>query len=112
VPEGLRGRVCEAWVQHVRRLNWAEAREVLATEIERLRCTQRKELLHLLDDSENYEVAGPSGTVYQVEVEAWWEDTPSENLHVLVAVDDGGWSAFKPICDAFIVAPDGSFVGE
>jgi hypothetical protein len=30
---------------------------------------------------------------------------------VVVAVDDGGLSAFKPMCDDFIVAPDGSFVG-
>jgi hypothetical protein len=93
-------------------MNKAEAREVLAAAIERLRSTPRDSLLRLIDESVNYEVTGPSGTVYQVELEAWWDDRPSENLRVVVAVDDEGWSAFKPICDDFIVAPDGSFVGE
>jgi hypothetical protein len=93
-------------------MNKAEAREVLAAAIERLRSTPRDNLLRLIDESVNYEVTGPSGTVYQVELEAWWDDRPSENLRVVVAVDDGGWSAFKPISDDVIVAPDGSFVGE
>jgi hypothetical protein len=93
-------------------MNKGEAREVLATAIERLRSTPREELLRLIDESENYEVTGRSGTAYQVELQAWWDDRPSENLRMVVAVDDGGWSAFKPISDDFIVAPDGSFVGE
>jgi hypothetical protein len=28
------------------------------------------------------------------------------------AIDDGGWRSFAPLADDFIVAPDGSFVGE
>jgi hypothetical protein len=31
---------------------------------------------------------------------------------VLASIDDGGWSAFIPLTDDFIIAPDGSFVGE
>jgi len=34
------------------------------------------------------------------------------DVRVLVAVDDGGMYAFKPLTDSFILAPDGSFVGE
>jgi hypothetical protein len=33
-------------------------------------------------------------------------------VHVLGAIDDGGLRAFVPLCDDFIMAPDGSFVGE
>jgi hypothetical protein len=29
-----------------------------------------------------------------------------------VSIDDGGWRAFLPWTDSFIIAPDGSFVGE
>jgi hypothetical protein len=48
-----------------------------------------------------------------VETEAFWDDRKHGHLRVLVAVDDGrGWSAVSPVCDNFIIAPDGSFIGE
>jgi hypothetical protein len=31
---------------------------------------------------------------------------------VFALIDDGGWRSFKPMGEDFIVAPDGSFVGE
>jgi len=31
---------------------------------------------------------------------------------VIVALDDGGWSAISPMSDDFIMAPDGGFVSE
>ena len=35
------------------------------------------------------------------------------NLRVIVTIDDGTFrAAFRPITKGFIVAPDGSFVGE
>ena len=42
-----------------------------------------------------------------------WDD-PGEhrNLRVMVSVDDGGWRSFAPLSDDFIVAPDGTFIGE
>jgi hypothetical protein len=58
------------------------------------------------------EVAGPSGAIYQLEVQAFWDDKRSRHLRVLASIDDGGWSAFIPLTDDFIIAPDGSFVGE
>jgi len=30
----------------------------------------------------------------------------------LVSIDDGGWRAFFPTTESFIMAPNGSFVGE
>jgi len=46
-------------------------------------------------------------------VQAFW-DSPRQpgNLRVIVAIDDGGWRAFRPLSADFIVASDGSFVGE
>lgn len=55
---------------------------------------------------------GASGTEYQVEIEAVWDDRPGHNLRVLMSIDDGGLRAFAPMTDDFIVAPDGGFVGE
>jgi len=31
---------------------------------------------------------------------------------VIVTVDDGGWRAFVPLGESFILAQDGTFVGE
>ena len=55
---------------------------------------------------------GASGTEYQVEIEAVWDDRPEHNLRILMSIDDGGLRAFVPMTDDFIVTPDGSFVGE
>jgi hypothetical protein len=55
---------------------------------------------------------GESGTRYQAEIEVVWDDKRDGNLRVFAAIDDGGWRAFAPLTNSFIVAPDGSFVGE
>ena len=59
------------------------------------------------------QITGASGVEYQVEIEALWDDRKAEHLRLVVSIDDGrGWRAFMPLADSFIVAPDGSFVGE
>ena len=89
-----------------------EAREILAGVISELRTRSREDLRALLGSPYTQEIAGPSETTYQVEVQAFWDDKSERNLRVLGSIDDGGFSAFKPLTDDFIVAPDGSFVGE
>ena len=76
------------------------------------RLSYQKLCTRFLDDSECVENRGDSGVVYQVETEAMWDDPEDRNLRVRVAVDDGGWSAWCPLTEDFIVAPDGSFMGE
>jgi hypothetical protein len=39
-------------------------------------------------------------------------DGVGDNLRVMVSMDDGGWRAFLPLTDGFIIRPDGSFAGE
>ena len=53
-----------------------------------------------------------SGGEYQVEIEAFWDDRKRENIRVLFSIDDGGWRAYYPMTEDFIIAKDGSFVGE
>ena len=66
-----------------------------------------------LRESDEYTVVAESGVQYQVEVQAFW-DRPRQpgDLRVIIAIDDGGWRAFRPLSTDFIVASDGSFVGE
>ncbi|HEU4450134.1 MAG TPA: hypothetical protein VFR63_09185 [Gaiellaceae bacterium] len=90
-----------------------EARRILRDEVSKLRAQSYAELRDaLLDSPRTFEVVGESGTRYQVEAEAIWDGGRGGDLRVLAAVDDGGWRALKPLTESFIVASDGSFVGE
>ena len=61
---------------------------------------------------ETHEVLGESGAVYQVETQVFWDGPPDDDVRVIASIDDGGWSAFMPMSQDFIMAPDGGFVGE
>ena len=89
-----------------------KARVVLARALRPYRAKSYAELRGLIGQVDAHEVANPDGTDIQIEIEAFWNIRPDGNICVLGSVDDGGWSAFSPLCDSFIVAPDGSFVGE
>jgi hypothetical protein len=96
----------------VDRVDKPEARSILRELLDELRRSTYAELKKRLDEVEVREVVGSSGAVYQVEIEAFWDDKRQGNLRVLAAIDGGGWRAFAPLTDSFIVAPDGGFVGE
>jgi hypothetical protein len=95
-------------------MNEVEARAVLTAELQKYRTRSYKDLMRLVDDRDDYPVTATSGVVYQMDVQAFWDDPnkPNTNLRVAGAIDDGGPSAIVPMCDSFIVAPDGAFVGE
>ncbi len=57
----------------------------------------------LLEEEERREVVAPSGTVYSVVIEAVDVDEHINEAIVLVMVDDGGWSAFKPLVEQITV---------
>lgn len=88
------------------------ALEVVAAELKKLRAKSYAELQPLTKAVIDKEVLGSDGKKYAVEIQAVWDDKKHKNLRVLCLVDDGGWRAFMPLSDAFIIAPDGSFVGE
>ncbi len=94
----------------------AEARSILTDALDRLRTVAFEDLVaRYLDDVDTTVVTGPSGTVYQLEIEAFWDDPrrPGENLRVMVAIDDGrGWRSISPLTSSFIITPAGAFVGE
>jgi hypothetical protein len=62
--------------------------------------------------SKTMEIVGSDGKRYQVQTEAFWDSKKNGPIRVMVLVDDGGLAAFKPLARDFIIAPDGSFVGE
>lgn len=91
----------------------AEATQLLASELAESRQRSYEELAARVDSPKRtVEVVGPSGTRYYVDVMVCWDDGPDRNVRVIGAIDDGRARAFVPLTDAFMKAPDGSFVGE
>jgi len=94
-------------------MNNVEAKTILAEEIARYRQRSYQELLALLDQSESCERTAASGTVYQIQMQVFYDEEPKRTLRVVGMIDDGGLRTFiSPLSDDFIIAPDGSFVGE
>ena len=90
-----------------------EARTLVEQALQVLREQPYEALVErLLNKQKVSEIVSASGTRYQIEVTAFWDSPKNRNLRVLGAIDDGGWRAFKPLSTDFIMAPDGSFVGE
>jgi hypothetical protein len=96
-------------------MNKQEAMDLLAREIARVRSMQYIELVTLIDSSQIFEREGPSGCVYQIEIEAFW-DNPREsygNVRVIGSIDDGRLPrSFLPLTIDFIKDPDGHSVGD
>jgi uncharacterized protein VirK/YbjX len=91
-----------------------EAKEILKEHINRLRKLHYSELCKYLeaDNIDTPEAVGKTGTKYQLEIQAVWDDKKEGHLRVMVCIDDGGWRAFFPMSDDFIIAPNGAFVDE
>ena len=90
-----------------------EAASTLSQHLAQYRGRSYNELSVLVDGPpETAEIVAPSGIRYQVEVLIVWDSKPGQNIRVLGSIDDGGWRALMPQNDDFIMAPDGSFVGE
>lgn len=98
---------------HDWRVNDEEATKILDDMVADLRRKPYGTLVdQYLHESDTRTVAAESGVQYQVEVQAFWDGRQPGNLRVIIAIDDGGWRAFRPLSTDFIVASDGSFVGE
>ena len=111
----------------VSEMDEVEAGQVLERELEPLRALSYDELRARMPrvrrriwfvsiveggDPEVREVQGESGTWYQVAFEVVWDGAEGGDIRVLASIDAGGRSALHPMTSGFILAPDGTFVGE
>lgn len=89
-----------------------EASHLLTEALARYRALPYSDLRARIGDAVSIEGVGADGPKYQIEVNFDWDDRPGGDIRVMGSIDDGGWRAFFPLCDSFIMAPDGRFVGE
>ena len=85
---------------------------VLNDRLKTLRQYAYQDLVKLIGRSDTITAVGEDGKTYQLESQVFWAHKKGGDVLVMVAVDDGGWRAFKPLSDGFIMAPDGTIVGE
>lgn len=91
-----------------------EARSLLQREIERYRLTAYKDLVRQINDQrlDTYVILGKSGTEYQIEVHGFWDDKKDGAVRMIMAIDGGPISAYRPVNRDFIKAPNGALIGE
>jgi hypothetical protein len=85
---------------------------ILHDEVVRLRALAYEVLVAKIGKHEHRKVPGSNGKEYQISVDVFWDSHKNGDVRVIVAIDDGGFSALVPTVEDFIKAPDGSFVGE
>ena len=69
-------------------------------------------LPHVEAEPITFEFVADDGTDCQVEINVFRDDKPDCDIRVMFAIDDGGWRACVPVTDDFVIAHDGTFVGE
>jgi hypothetical protein len=94
-------------------MNGNEARAVLEAHLESYRSAPYRDLVALIARGpDTAEIRGASAARYQLEIVAVWDSAAGGDVHIIVSIDDGGWRAFVPVTDGFIMRPDGSLVGD
>jgi hypothetical protein len=92
-------------------VNREHARRVLAQELEQYSGVSYAQLVGAIGDLRAYEVASGKDTPYQVEIQVVWDARLGGAIRILGAIDDGGWSAFNPLCDDLLVMPENEILG-
>jgi hypothetical protein len=88
------------------------ARAIAEDMLKELRKLSYGELAKLVGEVSCDRIKRPDGEEYQVETEARWDSKTGGDIRVIVAVDGPGASAFIPLTETFIMAANGSFIGE
>jgi len=88
--------------------------DITADRLKALRRLSYADLLQRRGETPCDVVIGRDGKEYQVETLVSWDELgkKSGNLRVMVLVDGGGVSSLKPLLGAFVIGPDGAFIGE
>ena len=89
-----------------------EARQLLDAQLEEWRHRPYEELSREVGRWRRFETTGQSGAWYQGNIQVFWNDRQTGAVRVIGSIDDGGWRTFVPVTHDFILAPDGSILGE
>jgi hypothetical protein len=89
-------------------MNNDEAKTIAALEGRKLRGLPYEDLRErLLDQRVDSDMVGHSGERYHLQLEAFFDDSESGDLRVVVSVDDGGLRTVWPVTDSFTITTEG-----
>ena len=89
-----------------------EAHTVLSEQLLPYRGEGYTALQRLLAEGDIFEIRGPSGAAYRLQIEAVWDDRPGGTLRVFGLLEDGeGLGAFAPVTGEFTIASTGAIIG-
>jgi ribosomal protein S28E/S33 len=88
-------------------MNNTEARTILDEHVRQWEQRSYDELSRLIAAKhiETFEQTGASGSVYQIAIQFFWDDSPGGAIRVAGAIDDGGIRAYLPLCSSALVYP-------
>jgi hypothetical protein len=86
------------------------AKLALSDQLDDFRRRSYQALVNEIGSLSVIEVENPSGHPYQIEIQIMWDHKPGGDIRVMGGIDDGGWSAFSPLVESFIITPDGRFL--
>ena len=89
-----------------------EAKAIAESELESYRAMPYELIAAKIGYPESFERQSSDGHSYQVEFHCFYDDSYDRNIRVICNVSYSGWTYFSPVSDDFIIAPDGSFIGE
>src|SRR5438067_9579643 len=88
-------------------MNREEATNIVRQELLKFRHKTYPELRRLVGTRmPTVVITGASGTEYQVAIQVHWDGKRDGNIRVLGLIDDGGWRAFVPLTEDFIIGSD------
>jgi len=99
-------------------MNNEEAKKLLRVAIQKYRDKTYSELELLVESdlklqhSHHEEIKIKNSAQYQIQITAIWDDKKKKNIRVIGTIDDGGWRAFIPLTEDFIVNKNGEYIDE
>ena len=89
-----------------------EAWSIVEKELKFYRAMSYEEIARKIGNAESYERVSDKGEPYQIEVDFFYDGFEEKDIRVVGMVSYSLWTDFSPVSKDFIIAPDGTFVGE
>ena len=85
-----------------------EAQKLLDLFVAALQSWSYQDWQGLIDETTVVERKGPSGVMYQIEWNAFWDSKPGGDIRVMVSIDDGSLARFiSPLTTSLLISPEG-----
>jgi hypothetical protein len=89
-----------------------EARAIAEKDLEFYRARSYEQIVGRIGAQESFERVNERGEPYQIEFDFFYDDAEEKSIRVSGMVSYSFWTDFAPVTSDFIVAPDGTFIGE